>query len=147
MSTYDVYLQGKTAENTTGFASLTFGYDRTIAVRGPYKLVTQWLKRYLTTKGSDPLRPNDGTNFSSLIGSNITDLNDIRDVVMIAIQDCNSQIRLVQQQEPPDDDELLLDAVLTKIEKDGVDGFNAWVTITNAAGASLTATLPTATRA
>jgi hypothetical protein len=142
MATYDIYLQGKTEENMTGFSSLVFGFSRTIAVRGPYKLVIQWLKRFLTTKGSDPLRPDDGTNFPSLIGANVTSMTDVRDVVMLSIQDCNEQVFAVQQQAPPDLDEQLLNATLDRFEANGADGFDAWVRISNAAGQEMVIRLP-----
>ena len=142
MATYDIYLQGKTEEGMTGFRSLTFGFTRTIAVRGPYKLVIQWLKRFLTTKGSDPLRPDDGTDFPRLIGSNVTSMTDVRDIVMLAIQDCNQQIFVAQQQNPPDLDEQLLTATLERFETNGVDGFDVWVRISNAAGQEMVIRLP-----
>jgi hypothetical protein len=138
MPTYDIYLQGKTEEHLTGFASLTFGFTRTVAVRGPYKLAVQWLKRFLTQKGSDPLRPDDGTNFPSLIGSNISSMADIRDVLLLAIQDCNEQIFNLQSQAPPDLDEQLLNATLDRFETNTADGFDAWVALSNAAGQTMT---------
>jgi hypothetical protein len=143
MATYDLYLQGKSEENLAGYATLTFGFARTIAVRGPYKLAIQWLKRFLTTKGSDPLRPDDGTNFPQLIGANIVSMPDVRDVLMLAIQDCNDQIFMVQQLNPPDLDEQLFNATLETFIPNGADGFDAWVRIENVAGQMMTIQLPT----
>ena len=144
MSTYDIYLQGKTADASRGFHTFTFEYDRTIAVRGPYKLAIQWLKRFLTSKGSDYCGPDDGTDFPRLIGSNIASMADLRDVVMLAIQECNAQIYAVQQQQSSLPlDEQLQTATLTRFEPLGEDGFQCWVTISNAQGNELLVALPT----
>jgi len=144
MPTYDIYLQGLAMTNQPGFRSFTFGYDRTIAVSGPYKLAIQWLKRFLTTKGSDYCNPDDGTDFPLLIGSNVVDVNDVRDVILLAIQDCNAQIFKVQEQQanlPPD--EQLASATLTDFQPLDEDGFNAWITLRNNKGEELVVPLPT----
>ena len=142
MATYDIYLQGKTEAGTPGFKSFTFGYDRTLAVRGPYKLAIQWLKRFLTTRGSDPCNPDDGTDFPSLIGSTVSSIEDIRDVILLAIQDCNAQIYKIQQQQSVDLDEQLLTATMTDFQKVGEDGFEVWVSISNARGRTIVTPLP-----
>ncbi|MHC4619229.1 MAG: hypothetical protein ACYTEQ_15905 [Planctomycetota bacterium] len=140
---YDLYVQGKTEENTTGFRYLTTGFERSVGVRGPQKLVLHWLKRFLTTVGSDPTNLETGTEFPNLIGSNVTEENDLRDVVLLAIQDCNDQIFEVQRETQPDEDEQLLTAILSRFElKAEGDGFDAYVTISNVAGAELTIQLP-----
>jgi hypothetical protein len=141
--TYDIYLKGKTNGDQPGFKSFTFGYDRTIAVSGPYKLATQWLKRFLTTRGSDPCSPDDGTDFPTLIGSNMTNATDVRDVVLLAIQDCNAQIYKIQQQQVLPLDEQLATATLTDFQALDDDGFAVWVTIRNAKGTELVVPLPT----
>jgi len=142
MSTYDLYITGKTEENVEGFATFTTGFNRSIGVRGPYKLITQWVKRFLTTKGTDPTDPEGGTEFPLLIGSNIVSEADVRDVVLLAIEDCNAQISEIQQDTQPDLDEQLLSAVLTKFEVVSADEVEAWVTIRNAKGEALTVRLP-----
>lgn len=144
MPTYDIYLQGQTAEGSHGFHTFTFEYDRTVAVRGPYKLAIQWLKRFLTTKGSDYCAPDDGTDFPRLVGSNIARVDDLRDVVLLAIQDCNAQIYAIQRQQASLPlDEQLQTASLTRFEPMGADGFQCWVTISNAQGNELLVALPT----
>ncbi|MGD9209329.1 MAG: hypothetical protein PVI90_01065 [Desulfobacteraceae bacterium] len=140
--TFDMYFQGKEQENISGFKFFTAGFNRTIGVRGFWKLILQWFKRFMTTKGSDPTRPDEGTEFPNLIGSNISSMTDVRDIVLLAIEDCNSQMLIVQQQTQPDKDELLLTAVLTKFEPLGDDGFEAWVTISNVENTELTIQLP-----
>jgi hypothetical protein len=140
--TFDLYYQGKEPENVHGFKFFTAGFGRSIGVRGLWKLTLQWLKRFMTTKGSDPTRPEEGTEFPNLIGSNIVSTADVRDVVLLAIEDCNEQMFTVQQTTQPDQDELLLTAVLSKFTALGEDGFEAWVTISNVEGTKLTIELP-----
>lgn len=141
-ATFDFYFQGKEPQNVHGFKFFTSGFNRSIAVRGLWKLTLQWLKRFMTTKGSDPTRPEDGTEFPNLIGSNIVSMADVRDVVLLAIEDCNTQMETVQRVTQPDKDEILLTAVLTKYTPLGEDGFEAWVTISNVEGTELTIELP-----
>lgn len=140
--TYDIYFQSKKPEDVDGFKVFTFGFDRIIAVRGLWKLTLQWLKRFMTPKGTDPIRPEEGTEFPYLIGSNITSMADVRDVVLLAIEDCNEQMTNAQQQTQPDADETLLTAVLTKFELYGEDGFEAWVNLSNVTGDELDVQLP-----
>lgn len=140
---YDLYVQGKEEENVDGFRYLTTGFNRSVGVRGPQKLAIHWLKRFLTTVGSDPTDLEAGTEFPNLIGSNIAGEDDIRDVVLLAIQDCNDQILEIQRESQPDEDEQLLTAVLSRFElKAEGDGFDAWVTISNVAGTEVAVPLP-----
>lgn len=141
-NTYDLYFQGKKQEETHGFKFFTSGFDRSIGVRGLWKLTLQWLKRFMTTKGSDPLRPEEGTEFPNLFGSNIVNMFDVRDVILLAIEDCNAQMLTVQQQTQPDQDELFLTAVLSKFEFLGDDGFEVWITVSNVERSELTVDLP-----
>lgn len=140
--TYDLYIKAKEPEDVHGFKFFTTGFHRSVGVRGPYKLIVQWIKRFMTTKGTDPTDLEAGTDFPNLIGSNIVSMADVRDVVMLSIQDCNKQIEDIQRETQPDEDEQLLTAVLTKFQAWGKDGFEAWVTISNVAGAEVTVQLP-----
>ena len=139
---YDLYMQGKPEEGLNGFRTLTFGYSRTVAVRGPYKLATQWLKRFLTRKGSDPNYPDYGTDFPRLLGASMGSPWDARDVLILAIQDCNDQIYTAQRQTLLPLDEQLLTAVLSTFEVNGPDSVEAWVTISNAQGTKVPVQLP-----
>jgi len=145
MSTYDFHFQGKKPASVVNFRFFTAGYKRTIAVRGLQKLLNQWLLLFLTTKGSDPTDLTRGTDFPNLIGSNIVTLADTRDVVLLAIQDCNTQLTAIQRITLPDQDELLGSAALTKFVALGADGFEAWVTIKNAKQEAASLQLPTPT--
>jgi len=142
MAKYDFYFQPKKLEDIDGFKVFTSGFSRSIAVRGPEKLALHWLKRFMTPKGSDPTRPNDGTEFPSLIGSNITQAMDLRDVVVLAIDTCNSQIVSAQRLSQPDPDETFLSASLIAFELTGADSFEAWVRLTNVKQQTIDFSLP-----
>ena len=139
---FDLYFQPKEEANITGFKIFTSGFNRSIAVRGPWKLLTQWLKRFMTTKGSDPLRPDEGTDFPNLIGSNVTSISDIRDIVLLSIQDCNDQVYSIQETVPPDEDEQLDVAVLDDIQTGGEDTVVMYISISNVAGNTVQVRLP-----
>ena len=142
MAKFDLYFQGKKPENVTGTKFFTSGFNRSIAVRGPQKLVNQWIKRFMTSRGSDPTDTEAGTEFPGLFGSNITSMQDIRDVVLLAIDACDAQIHAIQRVTQPDEDELLLRSSLTAFQVTSEDGFEAWITIGNVAGAEVTLRLP-----
>ena len=143
MPTYDLYIEpAPIVEQQYGQGLLTIAFPRAVGVRGPYKLVVQWVKRFMTPKGSDPIEPNSGTEFPLLIGANLEDIEDARDVVLLAVEDCNQQVMQAQGKYTLDDDEILSTAALTKFEAVGVDGFSAWVDIQNVVGQSITVRVP-----
>ena len=144
MATYDLYIEpAPIVDQKYGLGLMGMGYTRSVGVRGPYKMVVQWAKRFLTPVGSDPADLTAGTEFPNLIGANISDIEDIRDVVLLAIQECDEQMRSAQSQQPQlDDDEVLQSSVLTSFEAVGADGFTAWVDIHNILGTAITVRLP-----
>lgn len=141
-TTYDIYFQGVAEKDVNSIRFFTFGFNRSIAVRGVQKLILLWLKCLMTPKGSDPTNISAGTDFPNLIGSNISSMADVRDVVLLAIDDCNTQIKAIQRVTLPDEDETLASASLTKFQALGEDGFEAWVDIKNIKGTVLTIDLP-----
>lgn len=142
MPKYDAFYTGTDEATQRLFRFFTFGFNRSVGVRGPQKLALQWLKCFMTTKGSDPTNLEYGTEFSNLIGSNVRAMQDVQDVVALCIQDCNEQILQIQQKTQPDLDELLLTATLAKFNLTGADGFDAYVTISNAKSQEITVNLP-----
>ena len=106
-------------------------------------LINMWLKCFLTPRGSDPINLNYGTDFTKLIGSNVRP-EDARDIVILAITDCNNQINTFQAR----------DTTLTFTERLGscklvnftVDesgpGFTAYVEMKNQANERLILNLP-----
>ena len=142
MAKFDAFYTGTDEATQRLFRFFTFGFERSVGIRGPQKLVLQWLKCFMTTKGSDPTDLEYGTEFPNLIGSNVQTVQDARDVVLLCIQDCNDQLMKIQQETQPDLDELLLSAVLAKFDLTGADGFDAYVTISNVKNQEVTVNLP-----
>ncbi|MBU1891230.1 hypothetical protein KJ782_07170 [Patescibacteria group bacterium] len=128
---YDFHFQGVAPADLTGFKFFTRGFSRTVAVRGINKLINVWTKLFLTSKGSDPTDIDRGTTFPALIGSNITDAQGLRDVVLLAIADCNAQLQVLQRQSIPDLDETLRSATLTQFGQLTPDGIQVYIGITN----------------
>jgi len=142
MAKYDFYFQGIPEDELTGFKFFTRGFDRTIAVRGVPKLLNIWTKIFLTPKGSDPTNLERGTDFPGLFGANITSTSDVRDVVLLSIDDCNKQIFALQRVSLPDMDETLKTAVLRTLNRTAADRIDVYVDITNLKNQELTVLIP-----
>jgi hypothetical protein len=142
MATYDLHFQAVEEDKLEGFRFFTRGFNRTVAVRGVNKLLNIWAKIFLTPKGSDPTNLERGTDFAKLMGSNITSQQDVRDVVLLSISDCNKQIAEIQRVSPPDDDETLRTAVLLSFETPTADGIEVWVGISNVKNEEATILVP-----
>jgi hypothetical protein len=144
MPTYDVYFQPLPADKQNGASAIfTFGFKSAVGISGPQKLINRWLKCLLTSQGSDPYDSSIGTGFADLLNSNIANFEDMRDAVVLFIDDCNKQIFAWDQLYLPPSDERLLSATLVKIEPtaDNV-GFDAWVQIQNVANDTAVLKLP-----
>ena len=90
---YDLHFEGVSAEQTReNFLFLTFGETGATRVRGLRMLVDHWAKCFLTPRGSDPSDRRYGTEFSRLIGSNLS-LEDARDITLIAMDTCTQQVK------------------------------------------------------
>ena len=139
---YDIHFQILPADQQTSERVYGFGYTSAVGVRGPQKLINRWLKCFMTPQGSDPFSPTYGTGFTDLIGSNIQSTSDVIDVVSLAMQECNEQIREFETTNSTPLDERLASATILQILEDGDDGFQIWVGITNAAGLQTPVLLP-----
>jgi hypothetical protein len=146
VATYDFHFQGVPEEELVGFKFFTRGFNRTVAVRGINKLMNLWTKIFLTPKGSDPTNLERGTDFAGLFGSNITSTQDVRDVVLLSITDCNQQILDLQRIKPPDTDETLRTAVLTDFQRLSADRIEVYVTISNVENEEATTLIPLLTQ-
>lgn len=144
---YDVHYQILPADQQQSARVFGFGFVSAVGVRGPQKLVNRWLKCFMTPQGTDSFDPSYGTGFANLIGSNIQSTADIIDVVTLAIQSCNEQIRAFETTNLTPTEERLGTATISQILEDGVDGFQVWINISNAAGLQMPVLLPsTSTR-
>lgn len=144
MARYDIHFQlvPEAEQPYSAGKVFTFGFTSAVGVRGPQKLVNRWLKCLLTAKGSDPLRPNYGTGYSDLFGSNVSRYQDFLDAVALAVNDCNGQLQAIDRAQFPPDDERLASATIASIVPRGSDGYDVYVYIRNVAGAVLTAQVP-----
>jgi hypothetical protein len=138
---FDLYYQAK--ETPLGLKIFTTGFDRSVGVRGALKMVLQWLKLFMTKRGSDPTNVAYGTDFVNLIGANIKSKRDLQDVVLLSIQEANKQFTMIQRNGNPDLDETLKSASLVKFDfATTADGFDAYVKFINLAGKEITLKLP-----
>jgi len=145
---YDIHYQILPADQQVSARVFGFGFVSAIGVRGPQKLINRWLKCFMTPQGTDPYNPKYGTGFTDLIGSNIQSPTDVVDVISLAIQECNEQVRGFEAVNTTPLDERLASATILQILQDGDDGFQVWIGITNAAGLQTPVLLPsTSTRA
>lgn len=145
-TTYDIHYQILPADQQVSERVFGFGFVSAVGVRGPQKLINRWLKCLMTPQGSDPFSLTYGTGFPNLIGSNISSVNDLIDLVSIYVQSCSDQIRAFERQTFPPPDERLQSATILRVNDLG-DGFEVWVGITNAAGLQTPVVLPsTSTR-
>ena len=82
-----------------------FGYKPAVAVRGFQVLMDQWMRIFLTPKGSDPCDLEFGTVATDLIGSTVTPDNAV-ELLRNCVSDCNAQLRAIQSKQvrrPPDE--------------------------------------------
>lgn len=147
MAKYDIHFQLLPEEEQLyGNGKIfSFGYTSAIGVKGPQKLVNRWIKCLLTLKGSDLLRPAYGTGFSNLWGSNISNQRDFSDAIILFVEDCNAQMRALDNRQGPPANERLASAVVTAIIPRNGDGFDVYVTLKNTAGELISLLLPTDT--
>lgn len=137
MATYDIHFQPVAADQVRGYKCFEFGFTAALKVRGLQYLVNRWIKTFMTPRGSNPLYPEEGTAFGQLVGSNISQVSsDIRDMVIMAVEDANDQVREQDVIGLFSDDERLQNGELLEFVE-AADGFEVWVQITNVAGESL----------
>ena len=137
---YDVHFQPVMPTSAgTGFKVFTFGFTAALKVRGSQSLVNRWAMTFMTPKGSDLLHPSYGTEFGSLAGSNlVSDYSTLQDIVVMAIDDANDQVRKQGEMTTLSNNELLDAAVFNRlIPTASGDGFDVWIVINNRAGESL----------
>lgn len=143
MSGYDIHFQPVPPGSVHGFKCFEFGFKAALKVKGPQALVNRWVKTLMTPLGSDPLYPKRGTTISNLIGGNVSNISvDLRDLVEIALEDANEQVREQDLEGFFSADERLQSAELLNFEE-SADGFVVWVLIKNVAGDALTLPLMT----
>lgn len=141
---FDIHVQLlPEADQKDTFKFMSFGYTKTLGIKGFQYLINTWLRILLTPKGSDPRDLASGTTFTNLIGSGLT-MADARDVAVLAIDQCNEQVTAFQK----DDTALTATERLASVqiidffEKPDAPGFDIYVEIKNEANERLVLNLP-----
>jgi len=124
-------------------ANFTFGFREPILVEGLQKLANQWLKLFLTPKGTHPWRRKEGTNFLYLVGGNVDDPDTVQTAVLEYIEDATTQLKNIQvrQLALPDTERLLSVSLLQFVQVETLS-FDIWVRVTNTAGSTLDVLIP-----
>lgn len=124
-------------------ANFTFGFKNPILVDGLQKLANQWLKLFLTPKGSHPWRRLEGTNFAYLIGGNVTDEDTIQTSVLEYIEDATAQLKTIQsRQRSLQSSERLASVNLIQVTQVDALSYDIWVRVVNTARSALPVLIP-----
>jgi hypothetical protein len=132
---FDVHFSALSAEEQKStFKFVGFG-TASIGVKGLQYLVNAFAKCMLTPRGSDPSDLDYGTEFTGLIGSNVSP-QDARDITVIAIDQCIEQLTRFQSMDNTlTASERIRSAELIRfVEDESAPGFSAYVQIRNQAG-------------
>jgi hypothetical protein len=148
MPAYDLHFQTiSIVDQTSGYSGkfFTFGFPKPIGVAGPQKLLNRWVKLFFTTQGSDSLFPDNGGGFTSLIGSNITEVGDLQSLMNLYIESCNDQLQTLDALDNGQfltTDERLRSGTMTAFNSLPPDGFEAFVQLVSISGKSVTVLIP-----
>lgn len=141
---FDIHFQALTVEEQIAtYKFVSFGFSPTIAVKGFQMLLNQWIKCFLTPRGSDPTDLDYGTDFTKLVGSNL-DLSDARDVTAISVSTCNEYVKRIQinDQSLTGSERLASAEIVRFTETPDAPGFDVYVEIKNQANERLVLNLP-----
>lgn len=138
---YDIHIQLN--PNNTNLQLYSFGFKRTVGVKGIQKLVNIFAKYLLTPVGSDPLDLQYGTDLVALAGSN-TDPVDAQDILTLAVNKTVNYIHGIQQTADIPSTERLYSGTVTKyLVFTDISGFAAQILIRNVSNQGLNLILPT----
>lgn len=142
MPRYDVHIQLTPLSEFNGTKFYSFGYQRTFKVTGIQKLINSFAKYLLTPVGTDPLDKTYGTDFTNLMGSNVTP-TDAQDVLVLAVDKTVKALQLLQSVDTPDSERIATATITRFIVLPDIQGFAAQVYIENAANQGLEFLIPT----
>lgn len=117
---YDIHIEGIHAEDDDfrGLAFLTFGNynnNSTVGVRGIHKLVSRFIKCFMTPKGSDLSDPDYGTSLMASFLSNIR-LGFAAQLAAQSVQEAFDTLREYDIEYDLDDDERI-----SSVDIQGID--------------------------
>jgi hypothetical protein len=112
-------------------------------VAGIEKLAGIFLKKLFTVRGSNPLDIYEGTEFATLVGSNIGDEENAIVITQSAIEDAVEQIKEEQVNQTLPDDEVLSSAKLLNFVFTSGDRIDVYIDLLSVAGSRATIKAPT----
>jgi len=138
-TTYDTYFELLPAsEQKAQRGTFTYGYKKHLGIAGFQKLINKWTKAFLTEQGTDLSRRLYGTQFPSLIGSNVTDRLDVQQIAHTAVAKATQDVLGIQARFPPEDAQEILHSVqLTSLIFEDNSSVSVYVLLQNQAGKRL----------
>lgn len=140
---YDIHVEGIVEIDVTNSEFLTFGsYKKPVAVRGVHKLVSRFLKCFMTPIGTDLSDPDYGT---TLIGSFLgnVDPRTLPSLAARAVQEATESLQKYDAEYDRDDDERLFGIEIQDIQVDTTNmGVILYLEIQNVEGTTALFTLP-----
>ena len=140
----DTYILG-IGDYTVDFSQVNFMFGtQSKKVSGILKLSGVFLKKLFTIRGSNPIDMNEGTDFYSLIGGNISDQEEALLLIQNCLKDAQDQVKLDQLNQKVPSDETLVNVELASFEMPTVDSAYVIVNLYSSAGELATIKLPSA---
>ncbi len=140
---YDIHIEGIAEAGVTNAQFLTFGnYQKVVAVRGIHKLVSRFIKCFMTPLGTDISDPDYGTSLLAAFMGNV-DPRTLRSLASRAVTEAVDSIQQYDAEYDRDDDEVLSDVeVQDVLIDDSNTAVVIYLKIENAAGTVATVTVP-----
>jgi hypothetical protein len=143
MPIYDIHIQLLDPVEQTYGSNFSFGLSSPILVTGFQSLVNRWMKIFMTPKGSHPVKPQQGTEFAYLIGSNVADVQSLQAVIAEYIDDATEQVQTIDRSSPwLTKDQRLRSAALLQFNAINATSIEFFVELTNQAGQRLSVLIP-----
>ncbi len=140
---YDIHVEGIGEDDVVNAQFLTFGpYPKQVAVRGIHKLVSRFLKCFMTPLGTDLSDPNYGTTLMSSFLGNV-DPRTLPALASRAVEEAVESIQRYDAEYDRDDDERLFGVEVQDIRVDPTNmGVVLYLEIQNVEGTTALFTIP-----
>ena len=142
---YDIYYGVVPDSQVNGVRVFTFTYASAKGISGFQKTVNQWTKCLMTKRGSVISNPSYGTLFADLFNSNTFNVSDVRDRVLVAVEDATAQMRGFQRLQTSTvltNDEKLATGTLLGVSQLDPSAYTVYVQLTSVLNQSVQLTLP-----
>lgn len=141
---FDIHIEPLPAETQiTSNKLIGFGFTSTVGIKGFQMLINNWLRCFLTARGSDPADLTYGTIFATLPGSN-TSFVDAQDISNLAVHQCNQQIVFIQSNDRTltASERLSSAKIINFVEHPELPGLELFIEIKNTAQELLVFSIP-----